>query len=305
MSRSADRGAVASTISVGATAPALLSHAESRIAASPNIEHWQPGLARWDAQVLLADALGVHVDDDISDTVPSAAQRRRFDAMVTRRLTGEPVNYITGHFEFCDLDLVVRPGVFSPRSSSEHTVELAVERLRRRRGGRLAVDVATGAGAIALAIGDRTPGSEVWGIDISPDAARLGRHNAKRLGLDNVHFATGDMLAALPKRFVGRVDMFTIHPPYVARHEVKTLPVEIRRFEPRSTLTDGSEDGLGLVRRLAADAPGWLRPGGFLLVEIAPYLARATATVMRRHGMRDVRSHRDSLGVTRVVIGRL
>jgi release factor glutamine methyltransferase len=145
----------------------------------------------------------------------------------------------------------------------------------------------------------------VWGTDISPEAARLGRTNARRLNLDNAHFVAGDMLVELPRALRGAVDVVTIHPPYVARREVRTLPVEIRRFEPRHTLTDGSDDGLGLVRRLAEDVPEWLRPGGFVLVEIAPYLARATATVLRRAGMREVRSLRDSLGVTRVVVGRL
>jgi release factor glutamine methyltransferase len=195
--------------------------------------------------------------------------------------------------------------VFSPRASSELMVELAVSRLRRRRGRRVAVDVASGTGAVALAIGAQTRGSEVWGTDISPDAARLGRTNARRLHLDNVRFAAGDMFASLPRHLRGAVDVLTIHPPYVARDEVRSLPVEIRRFEPRHTLTDGSDDGLGLVRRLADDAPGWLREGGFVLVEIAPYLARAAATVLRRGGLGDVRSHRDSLGITRVVVGRL
>ena len=283
----------------------MLSAAESRIARSRNIEHWQPGLARWDAQVLMAHVLGIDADDDFSQHSLLPGQQRRFTTMVERRLTGEPVNYITGHFRFCDLDLLVKPGVFSPRSSSEMVVELAVERLRRRRGRRVAVDVATGAGAIALAVASRTRGSEVWGLDISAAATRLGRLNARRLELPNAHFAAGDMLAALPRALRGHVDLFTIHPPYVARDEVRTLPVEIRRFEPRTTLTDGSEDGLGLVRRLGDDAPAWLRPGGFVLVEIAPYLARATATILRRAGLRDVRSHRDTLGVTRVVIGRL
>ena len=264
-------------------------------------------MARWDAEVLLAHVLGVDVEEDgeLRAMTVSSAQQRRFEAFVERRLTGEPVNYITGHFRFCDLDLLVRPGVFSPRASSELMVELATARLRRRRGRRVAVDVATGAGAIALALGSQTPSAEVWGVDISADAARLGRLNARRLHLGNVHFATSDMLAALPRALRGEVQVLTIHPPYVARDEVRTLPVEIRRFEPRHTLTDGSDDGLGLVRRLADDAPAWLRPGGFVLIEIAPYLARATATVLRGAGLRDVRSHRDSLGVTRVVIGRL
>jgi release factor glutamine methyltransferase len=307
MSRVASRGAVSARSSVRVTGGDLLSAAANRISTSRNIEHWQPGLARWDAEVLLAHVLDVDVDSDgdLAFNAVSASQRRRFESLVERRLTGEPVNYITGRFRFCGLDLLVRPGVFSPRSSSEFMVELAVSRLRRRRGRRVAVDLATGAGAVALAVASQTRGSEVWGADISPEAARLGRANARRLDLDNVRFVAGDMLAALPRALRGAVDVITIHPPYVARGEVRTLPVEIRRFEPRHTLTDGSEDGLGLVRRLADDAGAWLRPGGFVLVEIAPYLARAGAAVLRRGGLREVRSHRDTLGVTRVVVGRL
>ena len=306
MSRVADRGAVSTASSVGGTGAQLLSDAERRIGASRNIEHWQPGRARWDAEVLLGHVLDMDPEDELLQTAqPNPAQRRTFNRLVERRVTGEPVNYITGQFVFCGLRLAVRQGVFSPRSSSELMVEHAVKRLRARRRGRLAVDVATGAGAIALAIGATVSGSEAWGVDISAEAVALGRLNARRLGLNNVHFAAGDMLAALPSRLRGAVDVFTIHPPYVARAEVRTLPVEIRRFEPRSTLTDGSEDGLGLVRRLAEEAPDWLRGGGWVLVEIAPYLARQTATILRRAGLREVRSNRDSLGITRVVAGRL
>lgn len=254
---------------------------------------------------MLAHVLDEEPADDLDQRDVSTAQRRRFATMVQRRLSGEPVNYITGHFEFCGLHLMVRRGVFSPRSSSEFLVDEAVSRLRRRRGRRVAVDVATGSGAIALAIAARTHRSEVWGLDISADAVRLGRANARALQLDNVTFAVSDMLGALPTALRGEVALLAIHPPYVGRGEVRSLPVEIRRFEPRSTLTDGSDDGLGLVRRLADDAPGWLCPGGWMLVEIGPYLARQTATILRRAGLRDVRSQRDSLGVTRVVGGRL
>ena len=297
----------AARASVGMTGADLLPGAARRIAASANIEHWQAGLAMWDAEVLLSHVIGadVHDDGDLRLNTVTPAQARRFDALVERRLTGEPVNYITGHFRFCDLDLLVRPGVFSPRSSSESTVEHAVRLLRRRRGDRVAVDVATGSGAIALAVAAAVPSAEVWGLDISVDAVALGRANARHTGLGNARFAVSDMLAALPARLRGAVDVITIHPPYVARGEVRTLPVEIRAFEPRRTLTDGSDDGLGLVRRLATDAPHWLSRRGAVLIEIAPYLARATATTLRRSGFADVRSHRDSLGVTRVVIGRM
>src|ERR1017187_2276983 len=140
MSRVASRGAVSARSSVRVTAAELLSRAEKRIAGSRNIEHWQAGLARWDSEVLLGHVLGVDVDEpgELRSMTVSPSHQRRFDALVERRLTGEPVNYITGHFRFRDLGLVVRPGVFSPRASSELMVELATARLRRRRGRRVA-----------------------------------------------------------------------------------------------------------------------------------------------------------------------
>ena len=144
-----------------------------------------------------------------------------------------------------------------------------------------------------------------FGLDISKDAVKLGRHNAERLELDDrVTFLVSDMLGSLPAALHGRVGVFTIHPPYVARHEVEDLPAEIREFEPHTTLTDGSDDGLGLVRRLAEESPVFIAPGGWVMVEIGPYLARKTATILRRAGLRDVTSKKDSLGVTRVVSGR-
>ena len=200
MSRGASRGAVSSRSSVGATAAELLSRRRGahRGVTQHRALAARPGaLGRGGAARARRSAPTRRMTALRSMTV-SAAQRRRFEAMVERRLTGEPVNYITGHFRFCGLDLTVRPGVFSPRASSEFIVELATARLRRRRGRRVAVDVATGPGAIALAIAPQVAGSEVWGVDISADAARLGRLNARRLQLDNARFATGDMLAALP-----------------------------------------------------------------------------------------------------------
>jgi release factor glutamine methyltransferase len=95
-----------------------------------------------------------------------------------------------------------------------------------------------------------------------------------------------------------------MHPPYVARREVRALPREIRGFEPRHTLTDGSPDGLGLVRDLVEEAPGWLRGGGVLLFEVAPYLSRPVQALMRRADL-EVTVQADPGGITRVVVGRL
>lgn len=288
------------------SAASLLRDAEKGIGRSPKIEHWQPELARYDAEVLLGHVLGEEmVDVDPGKRRLTEEQARRFRKLVKRRIAGEPNNYITGHFNFCDLDVLVRRGVFSPRASSEFMVEVMTAALRRRRGATLHVDVATGSGAIALAMAARVKKIEVWGLDIAKDAVKLGRKNAEHNDLDNVRFKVSDMLAALPERLRGQVDSFSIHPPYVARDEVALLPAEIREWEPQHTLTDGSDDGLGLVRRLAEEAPGWLRPRGWVFVEIGPYLSKRTQGILRRAGFTGITSKRDEVGATRVVSARL
>jgi release factor glutamine methyltransferase len=148
------------------------------------------------------------------------------------------------------------------------------------------------------------PGARVYGSDISAEAIRVARRNAERLRL-RATFAVGDLFGALPRSLLGTADVVTLHPPYVARDEIRDLPEEIRRWEPAHTLTDRSLDGLGLVGRTASEAGAWLRPGGWLLVEVSPDRSRSVATVMRRNGFRDVRSTVDSgFKVTRVMVGR-
>jgi release factor glutamine methyltransferase len=103
----------------------------------------------------------------------------------------------------------------------------------------------------------------------------------------------------------GKVDVITLHPPYVAKTEMRDLPDEIRRWEPAHTLTDRSPDGLGLIARTAAEAGTWLKPGGWLLIEVSPDRARSVRSVMQRNGFRDIRSTADrSFKVTRVLVGR-
>jgi release factor glutamine methyltransferase len=282
----------------------LLKEAAAAIGRSRSIDHWQPRQARYDAEELMLEVAGEPLDARRRRSRLSSADRRRFATFVARRIDGEPVAQIRGHFEFRGMDLVVRRGVFAPRASSELLAGEAVAALRRARQPRVAVDVATGAGPMALAMACEVPSAEVWGLDISSEAVRLCRVNARRVGAGNVRFRVSDMLSALPSRLRGGVSVITVHPPYVARSEVRILPREIRDFEPVHTLTDGSDDGLGMVRLIAAAAQEWLRPGGTLFVEIGTYLARGASTTLRRAGLADVRSQRDSLGVTRVVSGR-
>jgi release factor glutamine methyltransferase len=278
----------------------LLDQAVRTLKASPSIDHWQKHRERWEAEDLLMHVLGGEPDprDDIA---PKA--RRRFEEMVGRRAAGEPIPLIKGFAEFRGLELIAQPGVFVPRDSSEFLAEQAVRRLRKRKAP-VAVDLATGGGTIALAVANEAPKADVYGTDVSDDAIKLARKNAKRLGL-GVDFRRGDLFDALPKKLRGSVDIITLHPPYVASGEIDDLPAEIREWEPVHTLTDRSEDGLGLIRRTVDEAPAWLRSRGWLLMEVDPDRARDVMPIYRSGGFRDVESTKGGpLKVTRVIVGR-
>jgi release factor glutamine methyltransferase len=279
----------------------LLAEAVRTLKAAPAIDHWQKGRERIEAELLLERVLGEEPDPD--DPV-TAGHEARFRALIDRRAAGEPIPYITGIAEFRGLELWSRPGVFVPRDSSEFLAEQAVRRLRRR-SSPIHIDLATGGGTVALAVANEVPAAEVWGTDVSADAVRLARRNAKRLGLA-ARFVVGDLFGGLPRRLAGRVDVITLHPPYVARAEMRDLPDEITGWEPDHTLTDFSRDGMGLLTRAVKEAPGWLKLKGWLLVEVSPDRANSVKKVFLAGGFRDAQSTKGgALKVTRVVVGRL
>jgi len=279
----------------------LLAEAIADLKASPAIDHWQKGRERIEAEDLLAFAMGGD-EPQPSDDIPPKRQQR-FRGLIERRVTGEPIPYIKGFTEFRGLELKVTPGVFVPRDSSEFLAEQAVRRLRKRKAP-VHVDLATGLGTIALAVASEVPRAVVWGADLSQEAVQLARKNAKRLEI-KARFAAGDLFDPLPRKLCGKVDVITIHPPYVAAGEIDDLPDEIRAWEPVHTLTDHSHDGMGLVERTVAEGPAWLRPKGWLLLETDPDRARDVRRAMTKGGFRDVRSTKGGdLQVTRVIVGR-
>jgi release factor glutamine methyltransferase len=279
----------------------LLNRAVKTLKASPAIDHWQRDRELIEAEDLLGHALGVD-ELDLDMEVPAPA-RRRFERMIARRADGEPTQLIKGYAIFRGLEITARPGVFVPRDSTEFLAEQAAKRLRRRRRPVL-VDIATGGGTIALAVANEVRGVRAFGTDISREAIRVARANARQLGL-LATFVAGDLFGPLPEELRGKVDVVTLHPPYVAKSELRELPDEIRRWEPAHTLTDRSTDGLGLIERTAAEAGTWLKPGGWLLIEVSPDRARSVRSLMHWNGFRDLRSTADrDFKVTRVLVGR-
>lgn len=278
----------------------VLARAVKQLKASPAIDHWQKGRERIEAEDLLMFVVGEAPEPD--DEIPGK-NRRTFDVLIDRRATGEPIPYIKGYAEFRGLELRTKPGVFVPRDSSEFLAEQAIRRLRRRKHP-VHVDLATGGGTIALAVADEVPKAEVWGTDVAADAVKLARKNAAALRL-RASFKVGDLFEGLPRRLLGSVDVITLHPPYVPAGEIDDLPDEIRDWEPPHTLTDHSTDGLGLIGRTVEDAPRWLRPNAWLLMEVSPDRVKEIKRVYAVGGFRDVQSTKGGeLKVTRVIVGR-
>lgn len=183
-----------------------------------------------------------------------------FGRALCQRCHGVPLQYLTGEQQFFDLVLGVAPGVFVPRPETELLVERALELLPD--DDAIVVDVGTGTGAIALALKRFRPDARVLATDVSEDAIAVAKANASRHALD-VEMLHGDLLAPVPEDLRGRLDLVVSNPPYVTEEEYADLPPEVRA-EPLEALVGGTD----IHRRLAEEAPKWLRAGGWLVVEI-------------------------------------
>ncbi|HLN60003.1 MAG TPA: peptide chain release factor N(5)-glutamine methyltransferase [Symbiobacteriaceae bacterium] len=228
----------------------------------------------------------------------SADDAARFAALVDRRSAREPIQYILGTEEFMGLEFTVTPAVLIPRLDTAVLVEAAVERLGR--GAARVADIGTGSGAIAVAVAALLPAVTVVAVDISPDALAVARQNAERHGVaTRIEFRRGDLLVPLAGELF---DAVLSNPPYIDEPEWEGLMPEVVRWEPKGALTPGP-DGLVMYRRLAAEGPRLLRPGGFLAVEVGYQQAAAVAELFTTAGM-EATVLRDTAGIERVVIGR-
>ena len=256
-----------------------------------------------EARQLLAMTLGV-TDDELDDAHElNVRQRDKYLALIARRAAGEPFPFLLGKIEFYGLELKVWPGAFVPRPSSELTVSEAVGKIRRRRDP-VVVDVCAGAAPIALAIADEVPKAEVWALDIQEEGLSQGRKNAKRLGIDNVKIRQGDLYEPLPTRLMSGVDLIAAHVPYVPLHEIDDLPEEVKAHEPLDTLTDHSDDGLYLMRRVLNEGREWLKEDGWLLLEMSDDMVAKAKRLCRKAGFDHIEVADDEDGLSVVVEAR-
>lgn len=241
----------------------------------------------------------VFAEDEAVLLTTAAATPADLTAMVARRVAGEPLEYVLGWAEFCELRMHVEPGVFVPRRRTEFLVGEAVAAAARQPAGvpPVVVDLCCGTGAVGAAVAAALGQVLLHAADVDAAAVRCARRN-----LPGAHVYEGDLFEPLPTALRGRVDLLVANAPYVPSDAIRLLPPEARDHEPRTAL-DGGADGLDLLRRVIAGAPGWLAPGGHVVVEASDRQAPVLRDAVVDTGL-DVRvAHDDEIGAN-VVIGR-
>jgi release factor glutamine methyltransferase len=237
----------------------------------------------------------VFAEDEARLLVSAARTPADLVSMVDRRAAGEPVEHVVGWAEFCGQRIAVDPGVFVPRRRTEFLVH---EAAARAQPGAIVVDVCCGSGAVGAALIASLSRVELHAVDIDPAAVLCARRNVVALG-GLVY--EGDLYDPLPSTLWGRVDVLVANAPYVPTEEIALLPPEARVYEPHDAL-DGGADGLDVQRRVIEAAPGWLAPGGHLLIETSERQSPQTVDMVAGSGLIPRVAHSDALDAT-VVIG--
>ena len=195
----------------------------------------------------------------------SVEEKTQFQAVLERRASREPFQYIVGRQEFCGLDFTVTKDVLIPRLETEMLVEAAIEILRKN--ARFC-EVGIGSGCISVSILHQVKTASAIGLDASERALAIAERNAKtHRVLERLELKLSNVFDNLQDEKDEKFDLIVSNPPYISSEEMKTLQREVRDFEPHIALTDG-KNGLSIVEKIIGTAPNFLKADGFLLMEI-------------------------------------
>ncbi len=260
----------------------------------------EPAEARLEIRVLLGHALGVtrawliaHEHDELQTVL-----LEKYEALLARRLSGEPVAYILGEKEFFGRGFKVSPDVLVPRPETELLVELALEKLSADKPARV-LDLGTGSGCIAITLALQRPDCGVTAVDQSAPALAVAKQNAVHLGA-KLGFYQGSWYQALPAG-TEKFDLIVSNPPYVAEGDPHLAALA---HEPASALASGA-DGMADIRHIVEGAPAWLKPGGWLMFEHGWDQGEACRGVLEAAGFAGVETRADLAGIGRVSLGHL
>ncbi len=266
--------------------------------------------AKLNAERLLADVLGLsRIELYMQHDRPVLG--RELDAyrvLIKRRAAGEPLQTILGETEFYSRTFKVEPGVFIPRPETERLVETAAQLLApgdRNHIAPVAVEIGCGSGVIAVSLALDVPRLNLWATDVDPRAVALTARNARTHGVDGRLTAlAGSRFTPLPDHLKGNVDLLVSNPPYVRTGDIDGLEREVAEHDPRAAL-DGGADGLDFYRALAGGLGTWVRPGGWVAVEIGEDQGAAVAAAFAAAGTEEPQIMKDYAERDRVVTARL
>ena len=241
----------------------------------------------------------VFAEDEAALLISAAQSPEDLVSMIRRRVSGLPLEHILGWVEFCGMRMAVDPAVFVPRRRTEFLVRTAVA-LAPATDEPVVVDMCCGCGAIGTAVVTVLGRGELHATDIDPAALRSAERNVATV---DGRVYLGDLYEPLPGSLRGRVDLLVVNAPYVPTDAMALMPPEARLYEAAVAL-DGGVDGLEVQRRVVAEAPRWLAPGGHLLIETSDRQAPSTAALIEDSGLAADVATDDDVDAT-VVIGTM
>ena len=239
----------------------------------------------------------VFAEEEAQLLISAAKTQSDLSLMIDKRRSGLPLEQILGWAEFCGLRVAIEPGVFIPRHRTEFLVSQAISLLRP---DSIVLDLCCGSGAVGLAMISFFPLVKLYAADIDPVAVRCAHRNLAPFG---GKVFEGDLFEPISKELKGQIEILIANAPYVPTEAIEMMPRESRIYETRVSL-DGGGDGLDVQRRIAASAPQWLAPRGYLLVETSEKQAANTADIFLLNGLRPKIVSSDEFDAT-VVIGMM
>ena len=259
-----------------------------------------------EARYIVAAAAGKSVAELLRDMNLYASNQieEKVTDYTARRLRGEPVAYITGPWEFYGLPIITTPDVLIPRVDTEVLVDTAIELLMGRKMDARILDLCCGSGCITCAIGHEMPATRFVSIDISANALEICRRNAAaNRVISRVICMQADALAT-PPLGIGEFDMIVANPPYIATGEISKLDPSVKDYEPVWAL-DGGADGLKFYKGIIKYWKSLLRVGGHLIFEVGEGQADAVLDMLNSAGFESTGVKQDTLGIDRVVYGKM
>ncbi|MEI6744433.1 MAG: peptide chain release factor N(5)-glutamine methyltransferase [Methylococcaceae bacterium] len=256
---------------------------------------------RLDAEVLLAFVLEKNRsylrawnDKKIDDS-----EVQRFDALISQRLKGVPIAYLTGTREFWSRDFIVSPDVLIPRPDTELLIELCLAQIPMNSTLKI-LDLGTGSGAIAITLAAERPNTQIFAVDASSSALVVAQKNAHQHDCQNIKFILSDWFSAVPKI---EFDLIISNPPYISANDEHLSQGDVR-FEPKSALI-AADNGLSDIKKIAVEAINYLKPYGQLWFEHGYNQAQAVQHILKGLNYFEIQTHQDLAGQPRVTKGNL